>query len=310
MNSQKLIIIKSPQPYKYVGTRFTIVGWIDLSWFDYNISASNWKTNVDYLGIDVKTFMGTTSYPTLNDQNMKEGKVSFSIDCELNYANIPFIKNSHGRITIKIESHNKSISPFYLPLIVKEFEDELTFDQKIIKKHSEVKKKEVRYEKDLEKYYKDLQKIIDSRKVKDEGKNYKYLLGENVAIGCEILKIIEEDQKIFENYAYRKEDLSEQKINEKYKDALDWIGPLARGLVSQFGGFEIRVYSDDHDKHFHVIHKDRGVNARFSFPTMKLINYKKSKNTISSKTEKRIREFCLQPEIFKKFEYEFNKRGI
>ena len=103
--------------------------------------------------------------------------------------------------------------------------------------------------------------------------------------------------------------MRERELKEKYKEALEWKGPLLTGIVSKFGGFELRVYSDDHDSHFHVIHRGKGIDARFSFPDIQLMSYKNSKTTIGSKLEKKIHDLCLQPEVFKKFEQEFAKRN-
>lgn len=304
-----LIEIESPEPYAYVGAKFTISGWVHLSWFESDIGGLDWRMFVDYLALDIKTFMGTAPSPKLDDQNMKGDKVRFSIDCELTWTNVHFIESSHGRITIKIGSPNKAIKPVYLPLIVKQFETAITADPNMVKKHSEVGAKEIQYELDLKEYYEEMRKVYDSRKSKDEGKEYQHLYGDGATIGFEIFKLLEEDEEKFENYTYREEDQREEELNEKYKDALEWRGPLVRGIVSQFGGFELRVYSDDHDKHFHVIHRDKGIDARFSFPDMQLMNYKSSRATIGSKAEKKIREYCLQPEIFNKFEKEFSKRN-
>lgn len=303
-NHNMLIEIEYPKPYKYIGAKFTISGLVHLSWF------IDWTMSVYYLGLDVKTFMGTTLYPMLDDQNIRGDKVRFSVDCKLHFANIPSIQNSHGRITIKIASPNKTVSPVYLPLIVRQFEDSLTFDPDIIQKHSEVGKKETQYEQDLKNYYTEWRKIDASRKNKDDGKDFQYLYGpSNMSIVDEILKILEDDEESFKNYAYQEENKREQELNEKYKDALEWQGPLIRGRVSQFDGFELRVYSDDHDQHFHIIHKEKGINARFSFPEIRLINYVNPRNTIGSKAEKKIREFCLRPEIFKRFKKEFEKHN-
>ena len=84
---------------------------------------------------------------------------------------------------------------------------------------------------------------------------------------------------------------------------------IRKGLVARIAGFELRVYSHDHDKHFHVIHKERGIDARFSFPEIVLINYKQSRNMISSKEENNIRVFFKKPEYFEKLQKEFEKRG-
>ncbi|MBW4061567.1 hypothetical protein HJC99_03305 [Candidatus Saccharibacteria bacterium] len=43
----------------------------------------------------------------------------------------------------------------------------------------------------------------------------------------------------------------------------------------RFGnGIKIVVHSNDHGSHFHIQHEGRELDARFSFPTIELINYK------------------------------------
>lgn len=304
-----LIKIESPQPYAYIGAKFTISGWVHLSWFERDISGLDWRIFIDYLALNVKTFMGTAPSPKLDDQNTRGDKVRFSVDCGLVWSNIAFIQNSHGRITIKIESPNKNISSIYLPLIVKQFEDEHTANPDVIKQHAGVGETEIRYRNDLKIYYEEITKVYDSRKAKDQGKSYEYLYNEDTIVASDIFQLLEEEEG-FEEYTYSEEDKREEELNERFKDAIEWRGPLAGGIVSKFNGFELRVHSDDHDKHFHVIHKGKGVDARFSFPDMTLINYKNTRNTISGKIEKKIREYCLRPKIFEVFEKEFKKRGL
>lgn len=307
--SNNLIEIETPKPYDYIGARFTISGWVHLSWFESDAGGLDWRMFVDYLSLDIKTFMGTSPSPKLDDQNMKGDKVHFLIECELHSTNIHFIQSSHGRITIKIASPNKAVTPIYLPLIVRQFEDEHTADQEVVRRHAEAGETELRYENELKTYYEEMKRVYESRKAKDGEQEYHHLCGDGVMVGYEIYKLLEEDTEQFDEYTYSAEDRREEELNEQYKEALDWRGPLAGGVVSRFDGFELRVYSDDHDKHFHVIHKGKGVDARFSFPDMQLMSYKNARTTIGSKAEKKIREYCLQSDVFKRFEEEFKKRN-
>ena len=301
------IEIEYPHPYAFIGAKFTISGWVHLSWFDTDYERPDWRMFVDYLALDVKIFMGTAPSPILDDTNMRGDKVYFSIPCELTWANIGFIEKSHGRITIKIESPNRNIDPIYIPLIVKQFEDTSTADLEVIKRHSLVGETEKQYIQDLKIYNDEMRKVYENRQAKDQGKIYEYLHNQSVSVASGMYQLLGEEEE-FTEYTYSEDDKREDELNEKYKDALEWRGPLAGGIVSRFNGFELRVYSDDHDKHFHVIHKAKGVDARFSFPDINLMNYKNTRNTISSKMEKKITEYCLQPEIFKIFNDEFNKR--
>src|SRR3989344_1621758 len=247
------IEVDSPSSFDYVGTKFTISGWINLSCFQRDMGGLDLRIFLEYLDLDGQTFMGSTGNPILDDTKMRGDLVSFRMNCEFHHSNIHFIQKSLGRVTLKLEGINTNIAPVYLPLVVKKFETDQTYADGVKDQHAE-------------------------------------------------------DGESFEKYTYSEEDRREEELKEKYKDALEWQGPLAEGIVSRFNGFELRVYSDDHDSHFHVIHKGKGIDARFSFPGLELMSYKSSQNTIGSKEEKKIQEYCRQPNIFKKFEEEFSKR--
>ena len=105
------------------------------------------------------------------------------------------------------------------------------------------------------------------------------------------------------------EDEERLQLETKYKDALEWAGPRFGGGVGRLNGFVFIVYSNDHGKHFHVLHKGRGVNARFSFPDIDLINYKNSRNVINSKEVEVIRKYFQDPLNFEKLKSEFKKRN-
>ena len=103
------------------------------------------------------------------------------------------------------------------------------------------------------------------------------------------------------------EDKEKALLDEKYKEVLYWSGPLLRGLVGRLNGFEFRVYSNDHGQHFHIIHKEKEINARFSFPEIGLIDYKSLKNKIDRKTIELIRNYFKAPANLKRLETEFLK---
>jgi len=117
----------------------------------------------------------------------------------------------------------------------------------------------------------------------------------------------EKDCKI-NKYTFSKEDRDEEKLNKKYKDVIEWQGPLCGATIGNMDGFKFMVFSNDHDKHFHVIHKGRGVDARFSFPGIDLINYKNTGNYISSKEKSRIVDYFRVAGNFKILEAEFSRR--
>lgn len=95
---------------------------------------------------------------------------------------------------------------------------------------------------------------------------------------------------------------------EKIQKFLKRTGHLCTGLIAKLNGYEFRVHSNDHDKHFHIIHKEKGIDARFSFPGIKLIDYKKCKNRIHSKQIKSIQKLFRDSKHFEKLEKEFIKR--
>ena len=302
-------IVTSPKPFQEIGAEFNLIGSISKSLLITSFGAVDMRLFTEYIDIDGKTFMGGTIFV----RELPKFIQLFSDKCvfgqveKFTWANVGFIEKSQGRITLKIDGHER-VKPIYIPLIVKEFEPKEGVSPEIEAKHKRVGVMIQQYEQDLRDSYKKLEEIHASRKLKNGNIEEQYLYGQNINIASDILKILEESEEKFTEYTYSDEDRQELELEEKYKDALNWRGPLVRGLVSQFGGFELRVYSDDHGKHFHVIHKGKGIDARFSFPDMQLINYKNTKVTIGSKAEKKIREYCLQPEIFEKFGAEFDKQ--
>lgn len=308
--NQKFQLLQ-PQPLEEVGITFTLSGMIPVSWLiDYRGRVGN-NLNFELIDIKGKTFMGGGMQIGLPDAQYIEdfNKIYFSYEFKFSPLNTAFIKASEGRITLKLEGQHEKNQFLYIPLIVPDLAPAAGASEETKEKHLRIGSIVEQYKKDLEVYHEELSKIYESRKSKDGDKDYKHLYGESAQAGFDIYKILEEDETSFNEYTYNEEDRLEKELNEKYKEAIEWRGPLAEGIVSRFEGFELRVYSDDHDQHFHVIHKGKGIDARFSFPELTLLNYKTSKTTISSKAEQKIRQYCLRPEVFSKFETEFQKRG-
>jgi hypothetical protein len=303
------IIITSPVPLQEIGAKFNLVGSVPKSLLVHPLGVVDMRLFIDYIDIEGKTFIATTLHvrkPPILSRLFSERCVFGQVE-ERMWMSHGFIEKSQGRITLKISGHEK-VEPVYIPLIVKGFEPKEGVSPEIAEKHAVVGETIKQYEQDLEDYYKELEQIRGSRKAKNKGQEPQHLHWQNIFIASEIFKILDESEESFVEYAYSEEDSREQELEEKYKNALNWRGPLLRGMVSQFGGYELTVYSNDHGNHFHIIHKGKGINARFSFPEMKLVSYSKSENTIGSKEEKKIREYCLKPDVFEKFEKEFQKR--
>jgi len=66
---------------------------------------------------------------------------------------------------------------------------------------------------------------------------------------------------------------------------------LIKAFISNIGDLEIHVYSDHYPAHFHVISKQRGINARFSLDSCELLNIKDGKKKIKSDDVKKIRAY-------------------
>jgi hypothetical protein len=305
------IHILEPTPFQNIGASFPLRGFVSKKIINKLGDSFDLRLSSEFIDIECKTFIGSTIYlrPTKDFLMRIIWSYEFGqMEGELFQFTVGFLQSSQGLITLKIESIDDKEN-IYIPLVVKQFEPEGGWSDDILEKHKNIGNTIEKYKKDLKEYNEELAKIRASRKIKDGNDDPQYLWNENVSIASEIFRILEASSESFADYTYTEEDKREKALEEKYKDAIKWRGPLVRGIVSQFNGYELRVYSGDHGNHFHVIHKEKGINARFSFPEMKLINYKNSKNTIGKKEEEKIKELCLKPEIYSKFEKEFNKRA-
>ena len=157
-------------------------------------------------------------------------------------------------------------------------------------------KKVTKRKKDWKSYIKEL-KHVRSNTVSDK----KLLEG--------IFDILEQSESSFKTISESEEEKQERILEEKYRDAIERRGPLLRGIVGKMDGFDMYVYSRDHDpKHLHIIHKERGIDARFSFPQIEFIEYKGRSNTIGRREIDRIREYFRIAENFEKLSSEFQKQ--
>lgn len=307
MPTKNEIEVIKPKPYERVGWEFILLGRIDKSCLKTSWGSTDYRVLGGFVDINGFEFASTINADVWPDIFSRfTGKLRFSAKAQFSELNIHFIKQSQGCIALKLSASKEGVE-FFIPLIVEGFEPEGGIDTKIKARHGKIGELVKQYEQDLRDYHKEISKINTSRKAKDNYNNPKHLQGAGVSIAFDIYKILEDSEESFEEYLYSDEDKCERELEEKYKDALAWRGPLLKGVVSQFSGFDLTVYSDDHDSHFHVIHRGKGINARFSFPEIQLLNYKNSISTISSKQEKAIREHCQKTEIFDKFKIEFEK---
>ena len=290
------IEIISPKPYERVGSEFILSGRIPRSWLKTSWGGIDYRVLGGFLDINGFEFASTvTAYVQHNLFSVFKKKLYFSTMAQFSQFNVPFIAKSQGRIAFKLSGHKEGCN-FFLPLIVNGFEPESGVDPEIDEKHKNIGKKVIQYETDLKNYNKELTEIR-------KGIVYDKKILEG------IFEILDKPGSNFEAFSESEEDKEEKALEGKYKDAIEWRGPLLRGIAGRMEGFEFRVYSGDHNpKHFHVIHKGLGVDARFSFPQIELISYRGHSNAIGNKESNRIREFFKVTENFQKLDGEFQKQ--
>lgn len=307
------LIILEPKSSQEVWDRFDISGWVPKSWLKGEWGDIDYRIFLDFIDIEGKTFVGTTINVEHGPFSIfrKRLKFRFRIDCR--YAKDDFsTKSSHGRITFQLSWPNKEKPDVFIPVVIKNAEPKEGVNPDFIDKHSNIGEMITRYEEDLKNYYREWGEIRKSRvlkeKISENEETNRFSYSHDWEVASRVRDILDEAEDAFENYPYSEEDKKERELEEKYKDALAWKGPLFGGVAGRLNGYEFRIYSHDHDKHFHVIHKGRGINARFSFPSIRLLNYKRNPTSISSKDTKRIQEYFQVPAHFQKLETEFTKR--
>lgn len=297
---KKKINLRHPKPFDKVSNTFVIAGDVPLSWFSNDQISNSFSISFDLISAHGKTMVKAylTFFPQKNSLKPKDSLPIYAA-IDLNQYSDGFIKQSEGHIAIRLSGHGKNQS-ITIPIIVKELVPEEGANPQIINKQATIEKRIAQYKEDSQKYAQALGEIMNSRRAEFEK------IKNNTSSECIMIaedKILDGIYEILESA----NDNEVEELEKKYKDALEWSGPLVGGLVARLNGFMMVVYSNDHDKHFHVIHREKGINARISFPEIKLLNYV-SKNTMTSKTINSIRDFVLNPEIFSKFEKEFEKR--
>lgn len=305
------IIMIEPKPYQEIGAQFVISGWVPKSWLDTGHRIDD-RVFLDLIDINGETFMGTSVEVIIKNNWLSkfQKRLQFHTIFQFSEFNAYFIANSQGRINLKLSGHKKD-RQLFIPVIVKNINPNFKADPEIINKHGKIGQMVVQYEKDLIELNQELERIEEDRRrkdfiTKDDEPFYSYLQDWEIAGG--VLNIFGQSEEISEGYPFIEEDIKEKELKDKYKDAIKWRGPLLGGVVGAMNGFQITIFSNDHGKHFHIIHRGREVNARFSFPEVELMSYKGSKNSIGSKEKDRLIEFIKSPNIFKKLENQFSKR--
>lgn len=320
---RKKIKINEPKNFQPVGDTFVISGSVSKSWLKSDFGFRN-DLSLELYDITGQCIMGSGINLGVSSKEVEEAKddafFNFSSVFQFSYLGSGFIEKSEGCMNIRLTGWNKKSQTIFIPVNVKYFEPKNGVSPEIRKKHKNMGRIIKRYEKDLIIYNKKWEKIFKSRHKKmylgdekdTQGQYINFTNPDNWKILEGILGLFEEENKKNEKskskYTFSKEDKAEEKLNKKYKDVIEWRGPLLGGMIGNMDGFKFMVFSNDHDKHFHVVHKGRGVDARFSFPNIELINYKNSGNYISSKEKSRIINYFKIPENFKILEAEFVRR--
>lgn len=312
MKKRNQINLIEPKPYQEIGAKFIISGWVPESWLksDYGM---DYRIFTEFLDIEGKTFMGGS----INISDVKppkswwpwshKGKIYFRDIVQLHSSNIGFLEKSQGRMVLKLNGQKEDEQYIFIPLVVPQFVPKERTDSKIIVQHGKVAEMVKQYELDIKNYYKELTAVHNSfphNKEEDETDNT-HIHDTDILWG--LFELLGESETIHEDSPFVKEIKLKEKLSEKYKDAIVWKGPLAGASLFRIDGFLFKIHSHDHGKHFHIIHKGKGIDARFSFPEIELISYK-SHNTLSKKQEKSIQEFLKDKVNFKKMENEFLRR--
>ncbi|MEK7612130.1 MAG: hypothetical protein AAB407_02200 [Patescibacteria group bacterium] len=290
MDKEEIIKLVRPKPYEKVGLIFDVVGWIPKSWLLHG----EYGLGVSLMDVNGKEFMGTGGevIPGLFRRFRKNVKFYSNID--LSHLRPP--EHPQGLI-IEISGHQEK-SFLLLPLIIKGSKENEREEKELEGQLSNTIVKIIKLKEDWNNYRNELQRI-NARAV-----NKKEILEG-------VFEIFQKSEEHFESFSESDEDLEQKALEEKYKEAIQWHGPLLGRIVGRMNGFEFWVYSGDYTpKHFHVIHKSQGVNARFSFPKLELISYKGRSATIGKKEENKIREFFGIPKNFQELEHEFQKQVL
>lgn len=288
MKHKDEIELRTPRPYEVTETKFRVHGKIPKSWLLHG----RYGLSLDLMDVSGHEFMGTSAEVVPGIFFKFKKKLRFYSHVNLSHYETP--KHPRGLI-IEISGHGDRF--FLLPVIIKGTEKVEESDKEKLKEElSNSVKKIIKLKLDYESYKGELHELY-----KGVVHNKEILEG--------VFGILEQSKDGFEEFYESEEDKLEKALTEKYKDAIAWRGPMLRGVAGRMTGFEFRVYSGDHDpKHFHVIHKSRGIDARFSYPQIELINYKGRSITIGRKESEKIRHFFGIAANLQKLTEEFQKQ--
>lgn len=310
--TKKLIKVVRPRPQEIVGDKFIILGKISKSLLTTRFGIDT-TIFLDVVGVDGKNWRSGSDFNVKFWPMSKYKKYIWFSTIFYFYRNdIPWIQESKGLLNLKFSTREHK-HLLYIPIKIKGFELPGTTDSEQIKKHEKMGEIINRYEDDLLKWEKEMEilRLGNTNKVNvTETDDWLTEVDiDNDELLQELLKILSTSNSDFEEkYKIAIQAQAERKLSEKYKNAIEWRGPLLRGAVKQWRGFIFKVHSDDHGKHFHAIHAEKGIDARISFPEIEIIDYKLKRKEISTKEERAIRDLFKNPTLFTKLENEFKKR--
>lgn len=288
MKKRKINLIK-PKPFDLVELKFDIVGEVPKNWLThgYGIGISWMGESGNYLPMSGPT---AEIIPSLLSTLKK--RIKFISHVELTSSDP---EHPHGIIfDIRSDQYdNYSLFPFIVKGTNKNYDNEIkNLKKKLLNSINKI----IRLKNDWKIYRSELEKI-SKQKVWDK------------KLSEDIFNILNTSEEFFLPIIETDEERKEIELAERYKEANMWEGPLLGGRVGSMEGFDFRVYSLDHNpKHFHIIHKGRGIEARFSFPQIELINYLGHSNSIGSKEISKIKEYFELPENFKRLKSDFEKQ--
>lgn len=290
MQDKNELELVKPKPHEVVGVKFDVFGKVPKTWLSYG----KYGFGMDWMdgnGNDLP-MSGPSADVVPGFLFRFKKKLRFYGHVDLSY----FQTSEHPRgLIIEISGNGKHC--FLLPLIIKGTNKIYDSEhEELRKKLSVTVKKVMKLKEDWENYNKELSQIRKG-----------LVFDREILEG--VFEILEKSEEGFKEFSESEEDKQEKELEEKYKDVIAWRGPLLRGMVGRMDGFEFRVFSGDHNpKHFHIIHKERGIDARFSYPQIQLINYKGRSSTIGNKESGKIREFFEVIKNSQKLDSEFRKQ--
>jgi len=289
MYNPKIEII-TPKPFEVVSTKFTLLGKIPkefLSYGKYGLGVG-WKDGDGY-----NLPMGgprAELFPNIFSRFKK--KLKFYSFVDLSYFN----PSEHPRGLIIEITGDKKDSIYRLPVIIAGTNKEYDLEQEALRQVlantlEKVKQYEIEWKSYLNELHKIRSRIVDDQEI---------LKG--------VFEIFDKSVSTFEPFTISEEENEERALYEKYEEVIHWHGPLLRGVAGRMAGFDFRVYSEDHrPQHFHAVHKGRGINARFTYPEIKLLNTV-GRNTIGPKEIEKICEYFNSPQNRQKLEKQFQKQ--